>query len=68
MLLNCPSCNKYFDIANEEPEIRKQFVCPHCLKNCEVTWLYPITIDFIEDNPSNPKRSIESKIITKDLN
>lgn len=62
MLINCPSCQKEFEIADEEPEIKRRLVCPHCITQFEVTWLYPFTMDFIEENPHNPKRSIESRV------
>ena len=59
MIIDCPSCKNYFDIADEEPEIRRQLVCPHCQKYFEVTWLYPLTIDFVEEISAKPEYSIE---------
>lgn len=59
MIIDCPSCKISFDIADEEPEIRRQLVCPHCQKYFEVTWLYPLTIDFVEEISAKPEYSIE---------
>ena len=60
MEIDCPSCKKDFDIYDEEPEINRQLVCPHCQQHFEVTWLYPLTIDFIEDFSAKPEYSVGS--------
>ena len=63
MIIDCPACNKCFTITDEEPQIRGQVVCPHCQKHFEVTWLFPLTIDFVEETAANPMLSIENEII-----
>ena len=60
MVIECPSCKKEFEIADEEPEIRRRLTCPHCQMLFEVTWLYPLTLDYLEEELIKPSRSIES--------
>jgi C4-type Zn-finger protein len=62
MKINCPSCQKKFEIIDEEQNIKRQLACPHCLTHFEVTWLYPLTLDFIEEIPHIPNRPIESYV------
>lgn len=56
MVIICPACQVEFKIMDEEPDIRGLITCPHCQRAFEVTWLYPLTLDYVEDNPliSNP--------------
>ena len=49
MKIDCPSCLEEFEIPDEEPEIKKRLTCPHCQQQFEVTWLYPFTLDFIDE-------------------
>lgn len=60
MVINCPSCQKRFNIADEETDIKKRLKCPHCLNLFEVIWLYPFTLDFIEDNLLNSSHTVEN--------
>lgn len=62
MLINCPSCQKEFEKTDEEPDIKRRLVCPHCDTHFEVTWLYPFTLDFTEENPLNPNHSVKSTV------
>lgn len=62
MVIKCPSCLEEFEIADEEPEIRGRLTCPHCQMIFEVTWLYPFTLDFVEDYPAIPNHSIENLV------
>jgi predicted Zn finger-like uncharacterized protein len=62
MFINCPSCQKGFEIIDEELEIRRRLTCPNCSKYFEVTWLYPFTIDLIEDSLHNPNNTPENKV------
>lgn len=62
MLRNCPSCQKEFEITDEETDINRRFSCPHCLTMFEVTWLFPLTLDYIEENSCDPNRSIETTV------
>ena len=58
MIIKCPSCLNEFEIADEEPEILRRLTCPHCQMIFEVTWLYPLTLDFVDEIPAIPNRSI----------
>ena len=49
MIIDCPSCLEKFKIPDEEPEIKRRLTCPHCQQQFEVTWLYPFTLDFIDE-------------------
>jgi phage FluMu protein Com len=62
MIIKCPSCQNEFEIAEEEPEILRRLTCPHCQMVFEVTWLYPLTLDFLEEDPVTLNRSIESLV------
>jgi predicted Zn finger-like uncharacterized protein len=41
----CPECKSMIDIA-DIPIIGEVILCPDCKKEFTVTWLYPITLDF----------------------
>jgi len=62
MLINCPSCQKGFESIDEELKIMQRLTCPNCSKYFEVTWLYPITIDLIEDSQLNPNHTLENEV------
>ncbi len=62
MVITCPSCQEKFEMIGEEPDINRRVRCPHCLNLFEVTWLYPFTLDFIEDELLNSKSSIDNFI------
>jgi predicted Zn finger-like uncharacterized protein len=59
MIINCPSCQNKFVIADEEPDINKRLTCPHCHQIFEVTWLYPFTLDYLEEGIHNTARVSE---------
>lgn len=47
---SCPECDN--DIFFEEtPEIGQVLICLNCQTVLEVTWLFPISLDFQEKNP-----------------
>lgn len=62
MIIHCLSCLKEFEIIGEEPDIKKQILCPHCHTAFEVTWLYPFTMDFVEEISINTHHAIESSM------
>jgi uncharacterized protein YbaR (Trm112 family) len=62
MLINCPSCQKGFEIIDQEPEIRRRLTCPNCFKYYEVTWLYPFTLDSIEESQPNKNLALEDEV------
>lgn len=64
ILRNCPSCQKEFEISEQEVDIRisRRLSCPHCLTMFEVTWLFPLTLDFVEENSVNQSHSIENLV------
>ena len=41
----CPECKSMIDIANI-PVIGEVILCPDCKREFIVTWLYPITLDY----------------------
>jgi len=49
MVINCPACKKEFLNIVEEPAINTELTCPHCGTRFEVTWLYPLTFERIEE-------------------
>jgi len=62
MQINCPSCKKGFEIIDEEPEIRRRLTCPNCLKYFAVTWLYPFTLELIEESQPNLNLALENEV------
>ena len=62
MLFTCPSCQKEFGIIDEEPEIRRRLTCPNCLKYFAVTWLYPFTLELIEESQPNLNLALENEV------
>jgi transposase-like protein len=59
MKINCPSCQKKFVIAIEEPEINWRLNCPNCQAQFEVTWLYPFTLDYLEESSYDSDQFLE---------
>ena len=59
MVINCPSCQKKFEITDEELDIKRHLTCPHCQKHFEVTWLYPLTLDYLEEVPHTSALALE---------
>jgi predicted amidophosphoribosyltransferase len=60
MIVDCPSCQKSFQIIDQDSDVSRRLICPHCMTPFEVTWLYPFTLDFIEDLPIDSNQSVES--------
>jgi hypothetical protein len=55
IITTCPECQQPINFEST-PEIGRKLLCINCNSNLEVTWLFPIILDYQE---------IESK--TKDL-
>ena len=53
MIIDCPSCQESFLIADEEPDIKRRLTCPHCEQIFEVTWLYPLTLEYLDEGIQN---------------
>lgn len=49
MRATCPSCQAGIEISAIQSEINHRLACPQCSVNLEVTWLYPFTLDLIDD-------------------
>ena len=62
MKIICPSCQKKFVIAIEEPEINRRLNCPNCQAQFEVTWLYPFTLDYLEESSCDSDELLEKLI------
>ena len=45
----CPACKQKL-IFNTIPEIGFRLVCDNCKEHLEVTWLFPLAIDYEELN------------------
>lgn len=50
----CPACQSRFEIEIE-PDLGIRVTCPDCSVTYEVTWLYPITLDYLETNEPDQK-------------
>jgi lysine biosynthesis protein LysW len=53
----CPVCKNATDLPSH-PELGQHVVCQVCKTTLEVTWLYPLSLDTIDDqsNQSKDKR------------
>ncbi len=49
---NCPKCRHEVEVT-PPVEIGKQLICPKCLAQLEVIWLYPLFIDLAEERSEN---------------
>jgi hypothetical protein len=59
MIRNCLACLKEFEINDKESDILRRISCPHCGTHFEVTWLYPFTMDVVEEIPIIPNHPTE---------
>lgn len=47
----CPACQSNFEIE-KEPDLGIKVTCPECFVTYEVTWLFPLTLDYLDlDEP-----------------
>ena len=51
MITKCPLCKGEIEV-NGDPNIGSQVKCLHCYSDFEVTWLYPLTLDYCDDYSS----------------
>ena len=51
MITKCPLCKGEIEVS-EDPYIGAQVMCLHCYSNFEVTWLFPLTIDLLDQKPA----------------
>ena len=49
----CPECKQLIEIT-ADPEIGQQFLCTACDTVFEVTWLFPISLDYLEASYQAP--------------
>lgn len=50
MVIECPACHSKLQLCDEDADIKKKLTCPHCHTQLEVTWLFPLTLDFYEED------------------
>jgi len=62
MTTRCPSCMEEIEVS-EDPNIGLQLKCLHCHTTVEVTWLFPLTLDFIDKNSIGEIRAVTDKEI-----
>lgn len=43
----CPECKEPIHFAST-PQIGQQLICVHCKNDLEVTWLFPVSLDYLE--------------------
>jgi lysine biosynthesis protein LysW len=44
----CPHCNVEVQVG-ENPQVGQVFTCSNCGKGFEVVWLFPLALDYYED-------------------
>jgi hypothetical protein len=49
--------------VSEDPNIGLQLKCLHCHTTVEVTWLFPLTLDFIDKNSIGEIKAVTDKEI-----
>jgi hypothetical protein len=53
LTVTCPQCQRQIDL-DSDPEIGQCLICKSCHAILEVTWLFPVDVDFLEN--SDPKQ------------
>ena len=59
MMILCPDCRQPLDLS-ADPEIGQHLTCEHCHAVLEVTWLFPLSLDFLEIKEPPPLQKDES--------
>ena len=56
---NCPECDHLIDLELM-PEINQKIACTNCNNLFEVTWLFPVSLDYQdnEEMPPGPEHEI----------
>jgi hypothetical protein len=49
MITKCPNCKGDIEVR-EDPAIGLQLLCRHCSTEFVVTWLFPLTLDLVDNN------------------
>lgn len=47
IIASCPECQQQIEL-NSNPEVGQQVTCGSCKMDLEVTWLLPISLDYLE--------------------
>lgn len=45
--VSCPECQQQIDL-DSDPKIGQRTTCRSCKKDFQVTWLFPIFLDYLE--------------------
>jgi uncharacterized protein YbaR (Trm112 family) len=56
----CPECQQRIDL-DSEPKIGQHITCQSCKTEFQVTWLFPICLDYLEITeqiPASPDESL----------
>lgn len=56
---SCPECASLIKFS-DSPKIGQRFQCGNCSTVLVVTWLYPLSLDFIEEQGSPPPKPSET--------
>ena len=51
--VSCPECRQPINLESEQ-HIGQQVICNSCHTQLEVTWLFPVSLDYPETSASNP--------------
>ena len=54
----CPECKQLVNLVSI-PEIGQQLICVNCNSYLEVTWLFPVILDYLDDDPKPISESDE---------
>ena len=51
--VSCPECRQPIALESEQ-NIGQQVICNSCHTQLEVTWLFPVSLDYTETSEPNP--------------
>jgi uncharacterized protein YbaR (Trm112 family) len=57
----CPECKLLIQLVSA-PEIGRQLICVNCSNTFEVIWLFPVILDYLENDPKtlgDPDKELE---------
>ena len=60
MVIECPACQSKLQLCDEDADIKKKLTCPHCQTQLEVTWLFPLTLDYYEEDYLQSRYSVDN--------
>jgi len=58
--VSCPTCNQSINLVSDQ-HIGQQIMCHSCHTQLEVTWLFPISLDYPEPTESDSTSLRENK-------